>query len=39
MSNKIAGLDNQNMELQRKAEKTDVAVVDMVEEVMNISMH
>ena len=33
MSNKIGGLDNQNMELQRKAEKTDVSVVDMVEEV------
>jgi len=32
MSNKIANLDNNNMELQRKCEKTDVAIIEMIEE-------
>jgi len=32
MSNKIASLDSNNLELQRKAEKSDVAIIEMIDE-------
>lgn len=33
MSKKIKDVDNENTQLQRKAEKSDVSIVEMIEEV------
>jgi hypothetical protein len=36
MSKKIKDVDNENTQLQRKAEKSDVTIVEMMEEVRDI---
>jgi Myosin-like coiled-coil protein. len=39
MSKKIKDIDNENVQLQRKAEKSDVSIVEMMEEVKaNLAM-